>query len=199
MIQTILFDLGVVLIHINPLKSIHTISEKVHMQPQRVLDLFYNSTFYRDYEKGLIDDMTFYRGILKELNGDYDFEYFKTLWNNIFAPNDPMIELLPKLKSKYQLVMISNTNKMHIDYCKEHIPLFDHFDHLVFSHEVGYVKPDPIIFKYTLQLANTTPQQCFYIDDIYNHVQSASSLGIHSYVYTTFDRLIKALHTFQIL
>jgi len=199
MIKTIIFDLGAVLIHIDPIKSINTLAERVHIPPQKMLDLLYNSKYYREYERGLIDDRAFYRGILNEVKGDYDFKTFKDLWNNIFTPNKPMFELLPKLEKQYQLVMISNTNKMHIDYIRQHIPLFDHFNHLFFSYEVGFAKPDHKIFKFALKESGSTPQQCFYIDDMYDHVRAASDLGIHAYVFTTYERLMNALHTFEIL
>jgi len=43
--------------------------------------------------------------------------------------------------------------------------LFDYFDHLVFSDEVVYAKPDPRIFKLTLEQLGCGPEMAIQVGD----------------------------------
>ena len=60
-------------------------------------------------------------------------------------------ELLAALKRKYPLILVSNTNEAHIDFVRANYRVLDYFDHLVFSYEVGSLKPDREIFDRAIQ------------------------------------------------
>jgi HAD superfamily hydrolase (TIGR01509 family) len=42
-------------------------------------------------------------------------------------------------------------------------------------------KPDPEIFRYVLDDQQFSPEECFYVDDTFVHIESARSLGIRAY------------------
>ena len=79
------------------------------------------------------------------------FKEFKRIWNGIFWKNDGMDSLVSKLKSRYPLYLISNTNHLHFEYLKENYPILQHFKKCFPSHEVGHRKPDPKIFRRALE------------------------------------------------
>lgn len=54
------------------------------------------------------------------------------------------------------------------------------FDPIIYSHEVGLVKPDPAIFELTWTRMGVAPEEMIFIDDKQGHVDAASRLGIHA-------------------
>lgn len=79
---------------------------------------------------------------------------------------DPKIlEILEDLKkSGKKLCLISNSDVVDAMYWTES-PLSHLFDHAVFSHKVGYLKPQTDIYRIALEQMNTSPENCFYIGD----------------------------------
>ena len=58
-----------------------------------------------------------------------------------------MARLVADLKRQgYTLLLGSNTNILHARFFRRHFAeTLDHFDHLVFSYEVGELKPDRVL------------------------------------------------------
>jgi epoxide hydrolase-like predicted phosphatase len=54
-----------------------------------------------------------------------------------------------------------------------------HFDVQVISAEVGLRKPDPAIFKVTIDELGVEAGQCAFVDDLDRNVEVARSLGMH--------------------
>ena len=70
--------------------------------------------------------------------------------------------LITALKGRFRLLVLSNTNAIHIDMVRERYPILGHFDHLVLSHEVKAMKPDPRIYAAALAHAQAEPAECFF-------------------------------------
>ena len=75
---------------------------------------------------------------------EMSFEEFEVDWADIFTLNEPVARLVAALKEQgYTLVLGSNTNVLHANfYRRKFQETLDHFDHLVFSYEIGQIKPD---------------------------------------------------------
>ena len=182
MIKTIIFDLGGIFIQINTKQSIRKLCDQISsFSEKEVINMLIRSDHYSQYEKGFIDCHTFYERIKRELDGKFSFGFFKNVWQHIFAPIQPMIDLLPRFKLKYQLVLLSNTNALHMQYIEKQFPFFHHFDHIFYSFEIGLIKPDKAIYQYTLDQIQSDPGECVFIDDTDDNVRSAGELGIRSY------------------
>lgn len=55
--------------------------------------------------------------------------------------------------------------------------IFNRFDGIVISEQVGFKKPDQRIFQHFLQMYGLQPQMCIFIDDSLNNVIAAQQLG----------------------
>jgi putative hydrolase of the HAD superfamily len=56
----------------------------------------------------------------------------------------------------------------------------DDFDPIVYSHEVGMAKPDPGLFRYTLDAIGCAPDEAAFVDDRMENVEAAAALGIRA-------------------
>ncbi len=88
-----------------------------------------------------------------------------------------MMELLLELKKKYKLALISNTTCFEAK-ALESLGLSKIFDVIVFSYEVGYLKPSEEIFKITLEKLRVLPQETIFIDDTEANVDAARKMGM---------------------
>lgn len=68
-------------------------------------------------------------------------------------------------------------------YKAQHPDLFMHFSAIITPHEAGYKKPDPRIFLYAITQFNLRPAITLFIDDTYDNVASARSVGLQTIWY----------------
>ena len=133
------------------------------------------------------------------LNHLVDAEKFKEVFSNIFIVNEDVTALLPILKKKYKLVLLSNTNNLHKVYGWEKYQFLQNFDKLILSHEVGAVKPDEKIYKAVEKFTKEKPESHIFIDDILEYVNGAKTLGWDGIQFIGYDNLVENLKARDIL
>jgi putative hydrolase of the HAD superfamily len=63
------------------------------------------------------------------------------------------------------------------------------FDVLVWSCQVGVVKPDPAIYSHTLDKLGVRPEEALFIDDKLANIEAARALGMQAIEFSTIERL----------
>ncbi len=145
------------------------------------------------YESGKIGTLEFLKELNLALEADIDAAEFNTLWNATFRENAQMAELLIKLKNKYPLYLLSNTNESHYTFIQNQYNVARHFDELILSYEVGSIKPDLKIYREVISRSGFEPANCVFIDDLEDNVEAARSIGMQGIVFTDHDELVKQL------
>ena len=183
MIKTIIFDFGNVFINLD-------IDEAI----QRALTLFKVNSFSDEtiatnnlYEQGLITTTDFIKFYKKTFPSITKSEIIET-WNSIFK-DFPVyrLEFLKTLyaEKKYILILLSNTNELHINWVKEHILFYNQFkncfDAFYLSHEIQLKKPNTEVFQFVLNQNNLIAEECLFIDDTKEHIETASQLGFKTW------------------
>lgn len=181
MIKTIIFDFGNVFINLNIKEAI-----------QKALDSFKIESFSEEmvafnclYEIGLVSTeefLEFYQENFPELSN----EDLITIWNSMLS-NFPShrLEFLKQLKAskKYKLILLSNTNELHINWIKDHVLFYEDFkkcfDAFYLSQEINLRKPNRDIFEFVLNENQLNPKECLFIDDVKENTEAANKLGIH--------------------
>jgi putative hydrolase of the HAD superfamily len=182
MIKTIIFDFGDVFLTLD--KS----ATDKHLKAHGISELDEKLiSINKSYEKGLISSEEFIQYYTQRFKGLSE-EDFKTAWNSILIefPND-RLEFLKQLKAtgSYQLILLSNTNELHINWVKEHIKIFEEFrscfDQFYLSHKIHLRKPNADIFNFVLKENNLNPKETLFVDDTLEHTLSAKKLGIQTW------------------
>lgn len=137
---------------------------------------------FTQYEIGAASTAEFLSGLRSELGLTGTDTDLISAWNSMLKGVFPRrVEQLARLKEHYSLVLLSNTNELHINYvlpeCRE---LFAQFDRLFFSYTMGKRKPDAEIFTEVLDTMAQKPEQTLFIDDSLQHLRGAETLGIHT-------------------
>ena len=178
-IKAVIFDLGRVIVpfdfnrgytKLEALCGIPAAEIPGRIAPTRLVQLF---------ESGGIEPRDFVRELSKHLNLDTSYENFCEIWSSIFLPYTLIPEsMLIGIARNYRLVLLSNTNAIHFEMVRENYPLLRHFHSYVLSHEVGAMKPLPLIYRRAIETAGCLPEECFFTDDIQAYVEGARAQGI---------------------
>jgi len=181
--SVIVFDLGNVLIPFDYnilIKKLDAV--KTGMGKYFVDTYFANYDFHRDFERGEISEENFIERMLEILDHSIDGETFCNYFSCIFKQNKEVAALLPILKNKYKLILLSNTNSIHQKYGWEHYDFLKYFDDLILSHEIGAVKPEEKIYRAVEKSSGSPAEEHIFIDDIEEYVNAAKSFswdGVH--------------------
>lgn len=109
-----------------------------------------------------------------------------------------VFEIVKKLKKEgYRLVILSNTIHPHAEDNKAR-GIFDDFERLVLSHEVGFAKPDPRIYGLTLEKLEMDPHEAFFVDDKFENIEAANTAGIHGVHFINADQLKSSLRKLRV-
>jgi len=196
-ITTLVFDFGNVLGFFDHGRAIQQLARHAAVSADAIRERLFTEEFEDAYESGRIETaelLAHARALCGFRCPDAEIE---AAFADMFWPNEDVCRLLPALKSRYRLFLLSNTNDMHCRWFRRQFAeTLNQFDGLVFSHEVGMRKPDPGIYRHCLQRMGCRPTECVFVDDLPRNVSAARECGWHGIVYTNigtlrreFDRL----------
>ncbi|WP_250432656.1 HAD family hydrolase [Hanstruepera flava] len=180
-IKTLVFDFGDVFINLDKEGAMQ------HALNIFELDIFPEGLIAINslYERGLIateEFLEFYLDNFPELSRETVLD----AWNGILKdfPNY-RLEFIQKLaqEKEYQLILLSNTNELHINWIKENIAFYEKFkscfDQFYLSHEIGLRKPNADIFQFVLNENQLKANECLFIDDTKDNTDRAQEMGFH--------------------
>ncbi|MEO0285314.1 MAG: HAD family hydrolase [candidate division WOR-3 bacterium] len=113
-------------------------------------------------------------------------ETFKELYlfyhEKYTEPFPGAVETLIKLKSAgFRLAIISNIDNEIIEPVLKKLGIYEIFELIVTSEELGYGKPAKEIFQYTLNKLGISPDNAIFIgDSLTNDVEGAKNMGIEA-------------------
>lgn len=199
--MAIVFDLGNVLIPFNygiMLNKLDALKEGLGKKFWE----FYKSHYsmHRSLERGEIKDEDFIEIMLDKCDRTLDKITFCRYYSEIFAINENVVSLLPKLKKNdYKLFLLSNTNEIHREYGYKNYDFLNLFDKLFLSHRIGAVKPEPEIYKTVEKYSGFLPEEHLFIDDIPEYAEGAKKVGWDAINFENYDQLIKEFNDRGIL
>ncbi len=198
--SAIVFDLGQVLLQFDYKYFVEKVNKHKAGIGERFLNVYQqNYHIHRDFEKGKISEKMFIAQMLEYLEHCIDEETFCKYWSDIFSFNEDVIALLPELKKRYKLYLVSNTNSIHKKYGYQDYEFLKLFDRLFLSHEVGFVKPEEEIYRVVEKASGFPSEEHIFIDDILEYVNAAKTLGWDGIQFVNYDNLLKNLKAREII
>lgn len=184
-IKNIVFDLGGVIMTLDPAEALHRFKALGLSDAERYLDSYTQSGIFGNLEEGKITAEDF-RSKLSSLTGhELTFDECRHAWLG-YRKDVPQrnLDLLKELRAKgYRLILLSNTNPFMMDWalsCEfdgKGSSLNDYFDALYLSYRLGIMKPAPDFFRQVLDNENILPEETLFVDDGPRNVEAAGKLG----------------------
>ncbi len=188
-IKNIIFDLGGVIINLSVEKTHQAFAEISGLPLIEIQNIVHQGAFFHEYEKGLINDDDFRNHLRESLQIKVSDPELDNAWNAMLL--DIPIEricLLEQLKPRFNLILLSNTNNIHLQSFNSQIhqltgfsAIDQYFHHAYYSHLVKMRKPDVEIYDHVLQSNNLIPQETIFLDDNTDNLVGASKTGIKTF------------------
>jgi glucose-1-phosphatase len=189
--SVIVFDLGNVLIPVDPERTVRRLNERQAGLGDLVKRLIVeNPEWQKNLEVGAWSKERFLEEIVPRLDGALTGEEVCEYYSEIFELNDDVIALLPKLKKNYPVFLLSNTNEIHQKYGWEKYDFIRLFDEVILSNEVGSAKPDAAIYREAEKRSGKPAAEHLFIDDLIENVEGAKRVGWDAVLFRGYDDLV---------
>lgn len=180
-IDTVVFDIGNVLISFDPLEYL-----RESFNDDAVLYLVCNAMFrskeWLELDRGTLEEDEFVAIISSRIPEHK--HYVKRVmeeWEGMLTPIEESVALVPVLKEKgYKLYLLSNFHKKAFKRVYEKYEFFKYFDGRLISSDYQLMKPEEAIYKKLIELYNLDPTTTLFIDDSKENVKAAEKLGFHT-------------------
>jgi glucose-1-phosphatase len=193
-IEAILFDLGKVIIDFNFELGMQRWAANCRLPRAEFEQVIWAKDWIRRFERGEISTAEYHRYLCDVGTLQMELKEFRESWADVFHPDLIVSEaLLADLKRNYPLILVSNTNEVHVEFVASRYRVFDYFDHKIFSHEVRSLKPDSRIFEAAIAASGKSPDALFFTDDREENIEAARRFGIHAHQFISESDLIEAL------
>lgn len=198
-IKTIIFDLGGVYFTDGTKQAIQKIGEKFHKDEETVARIF-NGELGTKYRKGEISFSEFWNEAISTLNITATVEEMAEIWHKGNQPIRGTVNIIEQLKKQnYELLFLSDNVQERVDYIERNYHFLKNFKDGVFSHKAGTRKPDPKMYELALQLTESNPHECIYIDDKIELLAPAEKLGMKTIHFTHPQALPEKLNGFGVI
>lgn len=200
--DTILFDLGGVLINLN-----YQLTVEAFIQlGVKDLNLTYSqasqTSLFDDYETGKISTQQFINTIKNYVPASVTPNQIVHAWNAMILdfPEENSV-FLEELARHKKLYLLSNTNAIHLQKVELKLAqittkkLADYFTKVYYSHEIKQRKPHAQTFDFVCKNAQITPEKTLFIDDSEQHLVGAKSIGLNTLLWEQ-NRPLKDQFTF---
>lgn len=176
----LMFDLGNILFELDGVEAFWPEDAD---QPALCQTRWNSSKVAYELETGKIAGFVdFYRDISKELDIHLEMaEFEKAFLGIIGEPFAGTEEMLEELAISYRLMILSNTNEPHWQYCLSRLPLDKYVERSFLSHEIGAMKPADTIYEHVVSEIEDDPENIYFFDDKEENVIAAREHGIKAY------------------
>ena len=195
-IKNIVFDLGRVLIKFEPKEYIE------QNVPEEKREDFYNGIFgstewlmldrgtlsYEDAKKIFKERVP---GSDKQIDRLFDTDLFE-----ILQPIEENVKLLPKLKEKYNLYILSNFHQPAFEHIFKKYEFFRLFDGHTVSCYYYLLKPEKEIYDTLINKFNLIPKETVFIDDTKVNIDACEKEGIRGIHLPDYTELKQKLEEF---
>lgn len=200
-IDTIIFDLGGVLIDWNPeyvfLDAFDGDRKKMQWFLNNVCTMDWNENQDEGYPlslatEDLIKKFPEYKDYIKLYYGEWE--------NMLGGAIQGTVDILRKLidTDNYKVVALTNWSAETFPIALKRFDFLSWFEGIVVSGEEKTRKPYRAIFEITLKRFNIKPDASLFIDDNLRNIEAANNLGINGIHFKTPEQLISELKKFNI-
>lgn len=147
-----------------------------------------------DYDAGKLSGIEFWRKFVRDAALDLAPAAIEELnrWDALHwtTYNPAMLAWQSALKRRgLRTAILSNMGDTVLASIESTFDWVSHFDVLVWSYQVGTIKPDPAIYRHLLKELGTAPEETLFLDDKAANVDGALALGIRALQFSTIEKL----------
>jgi putative hydrolase of the HAD superfamily len=185
-IKAVAFDIGGVLEDAPPLGVDQRWEQRLGLEPGEMaarLDGIFEAAAVGAITEAQLNRLV---GDALELDQVQLGQLMASVWDQYLGTlNVELAEYFGGLRPAYRTGIISNSCVGAREREQDRYRMAERADVLIYSHEVGFTKPDPRIYQLAWQRLGVQPHELIFLDDVQRNVAAARALGIHAILYTS--------------
>ncbi len=198
--DTIIFDLGNVLVNWNPAN----LYRKIFAHEQEVKHFLLNvctMDWHTQQDGGRLPQQGTDELVKRYPQHKNAIRAYYSRWKEMFdGPIEGSVQLLKELKeNSYRLYALSNWNRELYEQTVADFPFLDWFHGKIISSDEGMKKPDENIYQLLFSRYSINPQTAIFIDDNKANIETGKRLGLHGILFTSPEALRNEFINLQIL
>jgi epoxide hydrolase-like predicted phosphatase len=130
-----------------------------------------------------IKESEFFENLMKDLGVKADKDRLREIMYSFPELDMEIVSLIKRLKNGYEIFSLTNHAREFFDFLDRKHGLNGMFDRIFKSYETGLAKPDPRFFEYMLKETGMKPEECVFVDDREENVETARKLGMRAILY----------------
>jgi putative hydrolase of the HAD superfamily len=182
-IKAVILDYGDVLSYSPTAEEWGRMASLFHVDPAGFRPLWDRNRLH--YDRGDFSLETYWSKLAADAGMKLEPEQLKKLsqwdvemWGHV---NPTMVEWLKQMRSSgVKTGLLSNMPVDMIRYVRQQFRWLDHFDHQTFSAEVKLIKPDPAIYRHSLESLRVSASEALFVDDRETNIQGARAVGMQA-------------------
>jgi len=152
-----------------------------------------------DYDRGALNGLDYWYAVAKHARVSFGHTQIETLLTadvDLWAqPNRPMIAWSSQLqRAGVRTAILSNIGDAMAVGLSARLPWLQSFERCIWSYALRMAKPEPEIFRTTMEMLHLDAGRILFIDDKQENVAAAQSLGMQAIRYSdqaNFERSIQ--------
>ena len=195
---TVVFDLGGVLVSVDFMRACRRLEAAGGAPAADICEAIVNGADKAGFDTGRLSPQEFAARCRVAAGVSLPYTEFADIWCDIFAEQREVTGLLDEIGRHADLLLLSNTDPLHLEYIRGHYCFLGKFRRLVLSYEVGHAKPARQIFERALDLC-AAGTRMIYFDDVAEYVAAARACGLPAEQFVDAARLMRDLARFGAL
>jgi FMN phosphatase YigB (HAD superfamily) len=195
---TVIFDLGGVLVDFDFMRACLRLEAAGAMPAACIRDAILGGPEKADFDSGRLSPREFWARICAAIDLGLPYAQFVDIWCEIFDEKREVTRLLDEIGKNADLLLLSNTDPLHLDYVRREYGFLGKFSHLLLSYEFGHTKPARQIFERAIALCEPGARM-IYFDDVAQFVVAARGCGLPAEQFVGVGKLRRDLERFGVL
>jgi HAD superfamily hydrolase (TIGR01509 family) len=196
LIRSIVFDIGWVLVHLNPRPILDCLAE--HQCDVRDLHGLVRRIGLAEHEAGRLTG----RGLVERLAAlgrhPMRLDLAHARWLDMFELQPRMVDLAHRLSDRYRVYLLSNVGDLHWAHLSREYGLHRLGHGALPSFVTGFMKPDAGIYEEAEKRFGLAPASTVFIDDRKENVRAARQRGWFAVTHESFHKTVRALQALEI-
>ncbi len=191
-LRAVVFDYGMVLTGPPNAEAHDALVRITGLAPDRFEELYWGDR--HAYDEGKLTGISFWQKFIRDaglkLSPDAVAELNR--WDaRMWTTHNPVMLAWQLALKRHGLrtAILSNMGDSVLENMQREFDWLGRFDVLVWSYQHGIAKPDPAIYRLTLDQLGTSPQETLFLDDKLVNIEAARALGMMGIVFSTVDQL----------
>ena len=191
-LRAVIFDYGMVLTGPQDPEAHAALMRISGLPLDRFEELYW--TDRHAYDEGKLTGIAFWQRFVRQAGLPENQKMVEelNLWDaRMWTTSNPAMLAWQLTLKKHGLLtaILSNMGDNVLQNMEREFDWLPRFDVLVWSYQLRMAKPDPAIYRYTLNALDAQPEETLFLDDRPVNVEAARALGMQALEFSTVDRL----------